>query len=120
MIDLVFLKFVRKLVLFSFFIVVCAFDFYGMKNRFNLGEAHPWWENNTKEQIFESSFNLGGKRKSGYGVNMYSTLWLEKSGLLNEYTYSKKILEGSSCFNNNNSYPFMENPYYGGEIGMEN
>lgn len=36
MIDLVFLKFVRKCLLSLFFIVVCAFDFYGMNDKFNL------------------------------------------------------------------------------------
>ena len=113
MIDLVFLKFVRKCLLFSFFVVFCAFDLYGMK-RFNLREKYPRLANNTKESFFESSFNLGEKGKSGHGVYEFSPLYINYLGILNEYTYSKKILEGSSCFNNKNSYP-----YYGGEIDIE-
>lgn len=112
MIDLVFLKFVRKCLLFSFFVVFCAFDIYGMNKGLNLGGKYPRGKKNT---INESSFNFGEKGKSGHGVYDFSPLYINYLGCLNEYTYLKKILEGSS----KNSYPLMKDPYYAGEIDME-
>jgi len=135
MIDLVFLKFVRKCLLSLFFIVVCAFDFYGT------GEKYLLDSKDFKEPQFD--YNQGGMRiiqkqieSKGMKSNINNQIYHKKdynsrinkkgnnSGNMlllkqNKSTYPGNPQEWSYSINKG-TYAFMTQYYFYGKKDTDN
>lgn len=111
MIDLMFLKFMRKCLLFSFFVVVCAFNIYGMKE-INSEEHEKLRELNAKSQYLSSNQNYYNscEKQNRNNMSMISPQNYEISDILARNTCLKKYQVGQ-YFANKNSYMGPYNHY---------
>lgn len=107
MIDLVFLNFMRKLVLSLFFIVVCAFDFYGTQEK-----------NDAEENNFTNKIDLGETYQM---PEDNSQLFLRRTNQDSYYSYMKKQAKHMAFLQkeekkNEKMFKFLKNPAYSRRI----